>query len=76
MSPQVPQQLREHDTVALTEDRPADQLRRGDVGAVVHVYPGGSPLEVEFIDEKGRTKSVVTVPIQSLLRLNVLSLSA
>src|SRR5437867_3668574 len=42
--------VREHDVVALTEDRPTDGLHRGDVGAIVHCYPGADAYEVEFID--------------------------
>ncbi|MEX2219987.1 MAG: DUF4926 domain-containing protein [Phycisphaerales bacterium] len=68
--------LKEHDTVALTVDRPEDGLRRGDVGAVVHCHRDGHSYEVEFIDERGRTKAVATVAGDQLIRLNVLSLSA
>jgi hypothetical protein len=50
--------LSEHDTVALVADLPAESLRRGDVGAIVHCYHDGRTIEVEFIDERGRTKSV------------------
>lgn len=68
--------LREHDTVALTADRVSEGLRRGDVGAVIHCHKDGTVFEVEFIDERGRTKCVATVPGDQLIRLNVLSLSA
>jgi hypothetical protein len=68
--------LKEHDTVALTADRPEDSLRRGDVGAIVHCYTDGRTYEVEFIDERGRTKGVVAISADQLIRLNVLSLSA
>lgn len=68
--------LQEHDTVALVIDRPAESLRRGDVGAVVHVYQGKDAYEVEFVDERGKTKCVATVPGAQLMRLNMLSLSA
>jgi hypothetical protein len=68
--------IQEHDIVALTADRPPDQLRRGDVGCVVHCYAGGAAYEVEFVDERGRTRCVITVPADHLMRLNFLSLSA
>ncbi|MGH8696935.1 MAG: DUF4926 domain-containing protein, partial [Burkholderiales bacterium] len=31
----------EHDSVVLTKDLPSSGLIAGDVGVVVHVYPGG-----------------------------------
>ena len=68
--------IHEHDAVALIVDRPKDNLRRGDVGAVVHIYKGGETFEVEFFDERGRTKCVSTVQASELMRLNVLPLSA
>ena len=54
--------LKEHDVVALTEDLPADGLHKGDVGAVVHCYQSGMIYEVEFIDERGRTRRIASVP--------------
>lgn len=47
--------------VALTEDRPADGLRKGDVGAVIHCYQAVETYEVEFIDERGRTKQIASI---------------
>ena len=66
----------EHDVVALTEDVPAQGLRVGDVGAVVHCYNQGAAYEVEFVDERGRTKCVATVTATQIMKLNLLSLSA
>lgn len=43
------------DVVALTEDVPECDLRRGQVGTVVEVLAGGSAFEVEFSDRDGRT---------------------
>jgi hypothetical protein len=67
--------LKEHDTVALTLDRPSEGLRRGDVGAVVHCHRDGRIVEVEFIDEVGQRKAIVAVPVDELMGLNGLSLS-
>jgi hypothetical protein len=48
------------DTVVLDKDLPEEGLRRGDLGAVVHVYePDG--LEVEFVTASGRTEALVTL---------------
>ena len=48
------------DTVVLDRDLPAHRLVRGDLGAVVHVYPPDG-LEVEFVSASGRTEAVVTL---------------
>lgn len=68
--------IREHDVVALTQDRPDDGLSTGDVGAIVHCHRTADAFEVEFIDEQGHTKCVATVPIGQLMKLNLLSLTA
>ena len=49
----------ELDTVALCRDLPDAGLRVGDLGAVVHVYPGA--VEVEFVTVAGRTQALVTL---------------
>jgi hypothetical protein len=63
--------VKEHDVVALIEDVPADGLRKGDVGAVVHCYRPGDIYEVEFIDERGRTKRIASIPVSQLMKLNL-----
>jgi uncharacterized protein DUF4926 len=67
--------LKEHDVVALTEDAPTEGLAKGDVGAVVHGYGRGDNYEVEFIDERGRTKRIASIPASQLMKLNLLSLT-
>lgn len=48
------------DTVVLNRDLPEFGLRKGDLGAVVHVYdPEG--LEVEFVTASGRTEALVSL---------------
>jgi hypothetical protein len=50
----------ELDTVVFDRDLPGEGLRRGDLGAVVHVHsPDG--LEVEFVTASGRTQALVTL---------------
>ncbi|HEY2934416.1 MAG TPA: DUF4926 domain-containing protein [Acidobacteriota bacterium] len=50
------------DTVVLEKDLPDYGLRKGDLGAVVHVYePDG--LEVEFVTASGRTEALVTLNV-------------
>ena len=50
--------FRELDTVVLERDVPESGLRKGDIGAVVHVH-GDSALEVEFVRASGRTQALV-----------------
>ena len=48
------------DTIVLITELPEYKLRKGDLGAVVHVYePDG--LEVEFVTASGRTEALVTL---------------
>jgi hypothetical protein len=48
------------DTVVLVHDLPEHGLRRGDLGAIVQVYPPDG-LEVEFVRASGRTQALVTL---------------
>jgi hypothetical protein len=63
--------IKEHDRVVLTADVPAEGLKPGDVGTVVHIHCGGEAFEVEFMCLDGQTIAVVTLkasqvrPIQS-----------
>jgi hypothetical protein len=70
------QTLKENDVVTVMADRPEAGLVAGDVGAVVHCYPIGGAYEVEFVDANGRSKGVVTMNGNDLLRLNLVSLVA
>lgn len=48
------------DSVVLTRDLPKHQLKAGDVGAVVEVYPPDG-IEVEFVTGSGRTLALITL---------------
>lgn len=48
------------DTVVLSRDLPEYGLRKGDLGAVVHVYESEG-LEVEFVTASGRTEALVSL---------------
>ena len=53
------------DTIVLMTELPKYKLRKGDLGAVVHVYePDG--LEVEFVTASGRTEALVTVKVNNV----------
>jgi hypothetical protein len=48
------------DTVVLERDLPEKGLRRGDLGAVVEIYPPDG-VEVEFVAASGRTQALVSL---------------
>jgi hypothetical protein len=58
--------IKEHDCVVLTHDLPAENLKAGNVGAVIHIHKGGVVYEVEFVTLTGRTIAVTTVEALSL----------
>lgn len=53
--------LEEHAMVAVTRDLPAQQLRRGAIGTIVHVYPGAAAYEVEFDRIDGQDVPLATL---------------
>ncbi len=56
------------DVVALTDDLPEYNLRRGQVGTVVEILAEGKASEVEFSDRDGRTyESVGLRPDQIMI---------
>lgn len=57
------------DVVALTDDLPEYNLRRGQVGTVVESLAGGTALEVEFSDRDGRTYEWVGVRSDQIMAL-------
>ena len=56
--------FKEHEQVVLTADVWGDegeQLMPGDVGAVIHIHPGGEAYVVEFLALDGDTVAIATV---------------
>ncbi|MBI4745243.1 MAG: DUF4926 domain-containing protein [Deltaproteobacteria bacterium] len=53
--------FKELDTVVLTHDIEKNDLRSGDVGAIVHCYTDAEAYEVEFVTAEGKTVSVLTL---------------
>lgn len=51
----------ELDTVVLNRNIGKYHLKKGDIGAVVHVFEEGKALEVEFVTAKGKTVAVLTL---------------
>ena len=68
--------LHEHDTVTVKTDLLKEGIQAGDVGAVVHCYGDRDAYEVELFDDHGRSRGVVTLLGEQLLRLNLVSLVA
>jgi hypothetical protein len=56
------------DVVALTEDFPADGLRRGEVGTVVEQWADGV-WEVEFSDDTGAAYAFAAVRTDQMMKL-------
>ncbi|HET7673950.1 MAG TPA: DUF4926 domain-containing protein [Gammaproteobacteria bacterium] len=52
--------VKELDTVVLETDLSRYGLKRGDIGAVVHVYSPHA-IEVEFVTASGHTQALVTL---------------
>ena len=61
--------LTELQTVALTRDVPEHALVEGDVGTVVHVYPGARAAEIEFARADGQTIAVLTLQPEDIRAL-------
>ena len=57
------------DVVALTEDVPAKNLLRGQVGTIVEVL-APQVYEVEFCDDEGRTYTTTALSAPQLLVLH------
>ncbi len=57
------------ETVVLARDLPEHGLKRGDLGAVVEVHPGGEAAEVEFLTADGRTQAVLTLSVRDVRRV-------
>ena len=49
------------DSVALSADLPEENLRRGQIGAVVEIYNDGEAFEVEFVNKNGQTYGLPTL---------------
>ena len=52
----------ELDTVVLERDNPESGLRKGDIGAIIHVH-GDSRLEAEFVRVSGLTRALLQLAV-------------
>jgi hypothetical protein len=55
--------------VVLMHDISEHELRTGDVGTVVEIYPGGG-LEVEFVRGSGITQALLTLTEQDIRKID------
>ena len=56
--------LKENETIVSTADVPGDEgeeLKRGEVGTIVHVHPDNEAVVVEFMSLDGTTVAIATV---------------
>ena len=54
------------DVVALTQDVPEHNLKRGEVGTVVEILSNGEAYEVEFSDDNGQMYKCLSFPTSQL----------
>lgn len=67
--------MKELDTIILTRNIIKHNLKKGDLGSIVHIYDDGKTFEVEFITTKGKTMAVLTlnqVNIRPMIRDEIL----
>ena len=57
------------DAVALLDDLPQEGLLRGQIGAIIEMYPDGE-YEVEFVDEDGQTYAQLALRPDQVMRLH------
>lgn len=57
------------DLIAVTDNALTPEVSVGDVGTVVELLPPDA-AEVEFLDDAGKTRCVLTIRMQDLLVLN------
>jgi hypothetical protein len=58
----------ELDVVVLARDIPEHNLKAGDVGTIVGVYPGGG-IEVEFVKPSGNTQALLTLTTKDVRKI-------
>jgi hypothetical protein len=53
--------IKEHDRVVLKKEVPAQGLKAGDVGTVIHVHKKDKAFEVEFVALDGEALAIATL---------------
>jgi ATP-dependent exoDNAse (exonuclease V) alpha subunit len=67
--------IKEFDRVVLNKNIPAHNLKKGDLGTVVMIYPGNKAYEVEFITLDGKTIAVETLDANYVLPVQAKSVA-
>lgn len=62
--------FKELDTVALTRDILKHNLKKGSIGAVVHIYNKGEAFEVEFVNLNKRKSILLTLKSRDIKSYN------
>ncbi len=63
--------FKEYEVVALKRDLPAKNLKTGDTGTILMIYPASpSAYEVEFSDDEGITLALLTLEDEDLIALS------
>jgi len=58
--------IKEHQSVVLKEDVSAENLRKGDIGTVVHIHGENIGYEVEFNTAEGEEIAIVSLSPQQV----------
>lgn len=53
--------MQELDNIVLNKDMKEYNLKKGDLGTIVHIYENGKTMEVEFTTTEGKTMAVLTL---------------
>ena len=64
------------DVVALTQDVPDHNLKRGEVGTVVEILSNGKAFEVEFSDDDGQMYKCLTFSSSQPHRMSLIIISS
>jgi hypothetical protein len=61
--------VQELEVVVLARDLPEHQLKAGDVGTVVGIYPGGK-IDVEFVKPSGQTQALLPLTMEDVRKIS------
>ncbi|QQA74541.1 DUF4926 domain-containing protein [Pectobacterium parmentieri] len=59
------------DVISLKNDLPEEGLKKGMLGAIVHIYNEPSPAyEIEFCDDNGETLACITLTLDCFSKVD------
>ena len=62
--------IQEHDQVVLLSNIPEKDLKKDDIGTVIHIYPDKKAYEVEFSTLSGKTIAVQLLKGHQIREIN------